>query len=366
MTTSTRILARVAAAIMTAATLAGPAGIHSVEAQAQTPPTIQNLVDAINSGVKTAGKALADTGISSAPHSTIPSGNGPQMTDALAAFTFSLANENMAPAGANDWNCKPTAAHPEPVVLLHGSWMNAYDGFAYMSPQIKQAGFCVYALNYGQEGLLQQGGLGALVPGVNGVAPMEDSAAQVATFVDKVLASTGAHKVNIVGHSQGGPVADQYLKFGGGAAKVDQLITFGATHHGTTLDGIATLGRHLTDMGFNALGFSQLLVGEGLIEQVTGSKFYTTLDAAGDTVAGVHYTSVATTHDEISTPYDATFLTAGPGATVTNVTLQDGCPIDLSDHLSMMYSKRAVSIALRALDPSGHPNLTCTFNPYAL
>ncbi|MGW4350929.1 hypothetical protein ACWELJ_02450 [Nocardia sp. NPDC004582] len=48
------------------------------------------------------------------------------------------------------------------------------------------------------------------------------------------------------------------------------------------------------------------------------------------------------------------------------MTLQDGCGIDLSDHLSMLYSKRAVSIALRALDPSAHPNLVCAFNPYAL
>ncbi|MFE3958106.1 esterase/lipase family protein [Nocardia sp. NPDC059091] len=363
MTTSKRMRVRIAAAIMGAAVLAGT---HSVNAQAATQPTIQDLVDAINTGATTAGKALADTGISSAPHSTIPTGNGPEMTDAVAAFTFSVANENMAPAGANDWNCKPTAAHPEPVVLLHGSWMNAYDGFAYLSPKIKTAGFCVYALNFGQEGLLQQGGLGALVPGVNGIAPMEESAKEVATFIDKVLTSTGAHQVDIIGHSQGGTVADQYLKFDGGAGKVDQLITFGATHHGTTLDGIATLGRHLTDMGFNALGFSQLLVGQGLIEQVTGSSFYSTLDATGDTVPGVHYTSVATTHDEISTPYNATFLTAGPGATVNNVTLQDNCGIDLSDHLSMMYSPRAASIALHALDPAGHPNLVCTFNPYAL
>lgn len=175
MTTSKWMRARVAAAIMSAAALAGLTGVDAVPARADTAPTIQNLVDAINSGVKTAGKALADTGISSAPHSTVPSGNGPQMTDTVAAFTFSLANANMAPSGANDWNCKPTAAHPEPVVLLHGSWMNAYDGFAYMSPQIKRAGFCVYALNYGQEGLLQQGGLSALVPGVNGIAPMEPS-----------------------------------------------------------------------------------------------------------------------------------------------------------------------------------------------
>ncbi|MFJ9365090.1 esterase/lipase family protein [Nocardia sp. NPDC101769] len=204
MTTSNRMRVRIAAAIMGAVVVAGT---HSVNAQAATQPTIQDLVDAINTGVTTAGKALADTGISSAPHSTIPTGNGPETTDAVTAFTFSLANENTAPAGANDWNCKPSAAHPDPVVLLHGSWMNAFDGFAHLSPTIKEAGFCVYALDFGQEGLLQQGGLGALLPGVNGIAPMEESAKEISTFVDKVLTSTGAPKVDIVGHSQGGTVS---------------------------------------------------------------------------------------------------------------------------------------------------------------
>src|SRR5207237_334736 len=47
-----------------------------------------------------------------------------------------------------------------------------------------------------------------------------------------------------------------------------------------------------------------------------------------------------------------------------NITLQDGCDQDLSDHLTMMYSPCAVSIALRALDPAAHPNLVCAFNPW--
>ncbi|WP_446221307.1 hypothetical protein ACTWPB_15105 [Nocardia sp. IBHARD005] len=32
--------------------------------------------------------------------------------------------------------------------------------------------------------------------------------------------------------------------------------------------------------------------------------------------------------------------------------------------LTMMYSPRATSIALRALDPEGSPTVTCAFNPW--
>lgn len=37
------------------------------------------------------------------------------------------------------------------------------------------------------------------------------------------------------------------------------------------------------------------------------------------------------------------------------MTLQDGCPIDLSDHLSMSYSPRAIGIVRKALDPLALP-----------
>ncbi|MGX1775726.1 esterase/lipase family protein [Nocardia brasiliensis] len=293
-------------------------------------------------------------------------GYGPPMTSWLAAFGYGLANPDAAPPGANDWNCKPTAAHPRPVVLLHGTWMNAYNGYAYMGQPIKDAGFCTFTFNYGRSGVIQGGGLGAVLPGVMGTGYIQDSAKQLAVFVDRVLAATGTGEVDIVAHSQGGSMANWYTKFEGGAEKTKYLITYGATHHGTSLDGIGALGRAINNLGIDILGFIEIFVGHAGIQQTIGSDFVNQLNANGDTVPGVDYTIVGTRYDEVTNPYPLTFLQPGPGATVQNITLQDGCEQDLSDHLTMMYSPRSLSIALRALDPVGHPNLECTFNPWVV
>ncbi len=85
----------------------------------------------------------------------------------------------------------------------------------------------------------------------------------------------GASKVDIVGHSQGGVMARQYLKFNGGQSKVQKLITLGATNHGTTLDGIGALGRTINNLGIDVLGLASLPVGVSGIQQVVGSDFIT-------------------------------------------------------------------------------------------
>lgn len=293
-------------------------------------------------------------------------GPGPEMSSYLAAFGYGLTHPDAAPAGSNDWNCKPSAEHPRPVVLVHGTWLNAYDSWSYLSPQLARAGYCVFALNFGRLGILEGGGFGPILPGRYGVGAMEDSAKQLSGFVDRVLAATGGTRVDIVAHSQGGPVSSQYLKFEGGQGKVGNVVSFGATSHGTSLLGIATLGRVITNLGMNILGFYQPIIGVSNTQQVVGSPFYARLNADGDTVPGVAYTAVGTTHDEISNPYDWTFLQPGPDATVENITLQQGCEQDLSDHLTLLYSPRAASIALHALDPARSPDLACTFNPWMI
>ncbi|RDI65381.1 esterase/lipase family protein [Nocardia pseudobrasiliensis] len=308
--------------------------------------------------------AFADSG----SHSSDTVGYGPIFTDEAIAFAYGLANPDVAPQGSNDWNCKPDAAHPRPVVLVHGTWASAFGAYSYMSPQLAEAGYCVFTFNYGRA---NAPGDGLVQPSIGATGYIEDSGKQLAAFVDRVLATTGADQVDMIGHSQGGVVARQYLKFDGGSnsggSKVRHLITFGATNHGTTLSGLGNLLAIVkARTGTDLTAPTEDLIGHAGIQQLVGSSVLRKLNAGGDTVPGVDYTIVADALDEVSTPAPRTFLTAGPGATVHNRTLQDGCALDTSDHNSMLYSPRAVSIALHALDPVAHPNLVCTTNPWLL
>ncbi|MEV0292404.1 alpha/beta fold hydrolase [Nocardia sp. NPDC050710] len=346
-----------------------------VHAEPQTPSTEQQLVDSINAGLLPTAdgrqpKAVVDTGSStgsaSRSYASRVVGEGPEVSAYLAAFAYGLTHPDAAPPGANKPDCTPTAAHPKPVVLVHGTWLNTYDTFAFLSPRLARAGYCVFAFNFGRAGVLDGGGLGPILPGRFGVGPMEDSARQLAEFVDHVRTTTGVDKVDIVAHSQGGPVTSQYLKFEGGADKVGKVVTLGATNHGTSLLGMATLGRLINNLGINILGFYDPIIGRANVQQVVGSEFYAKLNEHGDTVPGIDYTAIGTRHDEISNPYEWTFLQPGPDATVRNITLQDDCAQDMSDHLTLMYSPRAASITLRALDGDANQGLECTFNPWMI
>ncbi|WP_107660456.1 esterase/lipase family protein [Nocardia suismassiliense] len=363
---TSRRLSMAAALLGVCALLLGVAGAgaNAAPPDASIEQRIADRIDASGPGA-----AIADYGFSAGLSGGFASetvGSGPVLPAWLAAFGYGLTHPDAAPPGANDWNCRPTAAHPRPVVLLHGTWMNAYNSFAFMSQPIRDAGFCTFAFNYGRADPTQGGGLPPLLPGVMGTGNIEISAKQLAAFVDRVLSATGAPAVDIIGYSQGGAMANWYTKFEGGAAKVQNLITYGATHHGSTIDGIAALGRAINNIGADIVGASSIVVGHAVAEQTIGSDFVNQLNANGDTVPGVDYTIVGTRYDEIMTPYNLTFLRPGRDASVQNITLQEGCEQDLSDHQTMMYSPRALSIALRALDPDGHPELVCTFNPWLI
>ncbi|MCL7427783.1 triacylglycerol lipase [Streptomyces sp. YS415] len=266
------------------------------------------------------------------------------LTAAVAVVPATAAQAAEAPSsGWNDYSCKPSAAHPRPVVLVHGTFGNSVDNWLGLAPYLTKRGYCVFSLDYGQ------------LPGVpffHGLGPIDKSAEQLDGFVDKVLAATGAAEADLVGHSQGGMMPRYYLRFLGGAAEVNALVGIAPDNHGTTLSGLTNLLPYFP-------GAEDLLstATPALADQIAGSPFLTKLNEGGDTVPGVRYTVIATKYDQVVTPYRSQFL---DGADVRNVLLQELCPVDLSEHLAIgLFDRIAFHEVSNALDPARARPTTC-------
>ncbi|MDQ6778593.1 MAG: hypothetical protein M3071_20750 [Actinomycetota bacterium] len=92
-------------------------------------------------------------------------------------------------------------------------------------------------------------------------------------------------------------------------------------------------------------------------EFLTGSPFLTGLDARGTALPGVTYTDIVTKYDELVQRYTSGILDA-PG--VTNFTVQDQCPTDFSEHLTVAFDPTAAQDILNALDPAHARPVPCT------
>ncbi|MFE5615964.1 esterase/lipase family protein [Streptomyces sp. NPDC056543] len=261
----------------------------------------------------------------------------------LAPTAASAQASTTSSRGWNDFSCKPSAAHPRPVVLVHGTFGNSIDNWLALAPYLVNRGYCVYSLDYGQL---------PNVPFFHGLGPIDKSAEQLDAYVDKVLAATGAAEADVVGHSQGGMMPRYYLKFLGGAEKVNALVGIAPDNHGTTLLGLTKLLPYFP-------GVEDFVTEKtpGLADQIAGSPFITKLNAGGDTVPGVTYTVIATKYDEVVTPYRSGFL---DGPNVTNVVIQDRCALDLSEHVAIGTVDRVTFHEVEnALDPAHATPTTC-------
>lgn len=273
----------------------------------------------------------------------VPYGNA-----ALADFALHEVFAPTSVAGANH-NCMPSASHPYPVVLVHGTAEDEGSNWVSLAPLLANNGYCVYAFNYGETDL-------SLAGRVDALNYIQHSAQELSDFVNSVLSRTDASKVDIVGHSQGGMMPNYYLKFLGGASKVNLLIGLAPSNHGTTVDGLTTLLEEIP--GSSLLGGLLAAIGAPAIpQQLVGSPFETHLFAGGDTVPGPRYVVIETAHDEIVTPYTNAFLS---GPDVTNITIQNQCPTDPAKHIGLTEDSPALQNVLNQLSASPDPSFSAT------
>lgn len=240
--------------------------------------------------------------------------------------------------GTNDWTCKPSAAHPNPVVLVHGTAGNRSTNWQTYGPLLKNNGYCVFALTYGSTVPVPYPGA------LGGFGDMKASAAALGAFVDQVLAATGARKVDLIGHSQGTLMPNYWVKFLGGAPRVDKYISLAPVWAGTRLADPITLFSLVFGIPEDLMP-----VCTACAQFASGAEFIRAMNAGGAAVPGVTYVNIMTKYDELVVPY-----TSGRAPGMTNLVVQDTCALDFAEHFEIAADPNAAVMVLNALDPA-HP-----------
>ncbi|GGF12928.1 lipase [Williamsia phyllosphaerae] len=284
---------------------------------------------------------LGSGGVASAgpeqSRSVVPGAAAPVVRTQAGAVAYAKAHPDAAPPRANDFRCRPNAAHPRPVLLLHGTDSSAYSDFGEIAPMLARRGFCVFAINYG----------GRPSTTSFGTEDVRRSGRQVAEFIPRVLAATGASMLDIIGYSQGANIGRYVIADLGAAKQVRRWIGLAAPSYGSVFYGLAPLAR----IPGLVAAVGPDTVSTALVQQIAGSEFIRRLNRGGDTVAGVDYTTIGSRYDEVIQPYTNIALRSR-GA--TNILVSDRCAADMVGHFGMPYDRYAQQLLINVIDP-GHP-----------
>ncbi|MGY0007401.1 lipase family alpha/beta hydrolase, partial [Micromonospora sp. I033] len=175
-----------------------------------------------------------------------------------------------------------------------------------------------------------------------GFGDIRESARALSSYVDQVRAATGAAKVDLVTHSEGGLVSRWYVKFLGGAGKVDHYVSLGSPQQGTYVANI-----------INFLGLGSCAGIVACQQMSIGSSFLADLNGGDDTPGAVRWTTVRTWQDELVRPVDNATLADG----ATNVLVQAWCPLRIVGHLGLVLDGTTYTVVRQVLaDAAIRPN----------
>lgn len=268
---------------------------------------------------------------------------GPTATSYVQAAAYSWLHPGAAVPGTNV-QCTPQPGQI-PVVLIPGTGEDAYATWAGLAQQLHDEGLCVYTFNHNPAVIH-----GRPIEPLAFSGDIRESAAMLAEVVQSVLAETGAHRVNLVGHSQGGgPLPHWYLTRLGGERYVDQLIALAPSNNGANPMGASEFMdrhdgmRHRMEERLakkNMHAWSQQLRGSELLEELHSGPL---------TRDSVRYTVLASRYDTTVSPPESSFIDE-PG--VRNVYLQDIDPTSRASHFDLPYDASVVAFVFSVLADS--------------
>jgi len=220
-------------------------------------------------------------------------------------------------------SCKGNlAAGPTPVLLVPGTAYTPKTDFSWnWEPALGKLGisWCTVEL-----------------PG-HALGDIQTAAEYVVNAV-RTMYSGGGRRISIIGHSQGGMLPRWVFRFWPDTrAMVDDLVGLSPSNHGTYDSDFAC----------------QFGCPPAAWQQGEGAEFIKALNSDQETFPGISYTSAYTHTDEIVTPNfggSPSSALHGGGGEITNVAIQDVCPLDLNDHLAIgTYDPVAYALAIDAL-----------------
>ena len=202
-----------------------------------------------------------------------------------------------------------------PVVLVHGTFANTRRAYSTLAPVLKESGFCLYALNYGK-----QGGYG-----VNGTADIQSSLLEVTKFIEHVLQETGAEKISVVGHSQGGLLAFLASNTPTLADKIDRVVAVAPSLRGTDRIPPKVSSAHCP----------------ACVQLGSESDFMRDLKQRKLNPSGLRALVLATKGDLVVTPVESQFVNESG---VTNLYLQDQFPNLRASHSGLLHVPQAAAL----------------------
>jgi triacylglycerol lipase len=233
--------------------------------------------------------------------------------------------------------CTPfTHSDKPPVLLVHGTFTAGYEQYEWnYLPLLAARGFDVCAVTYPDRGLGDQ----------------QISAEYVVHALRSIHAATG-RKVAMIGHSQGATMPRWALKWWPSARNaVADFVLIAGPNHGTLVADPTGQGVQ------NPLGMPA-----AFYQFSSGSNFITALNAGDETPGDIDYTNLYTLTDELVQPVlpepTAALDWRQDNPRVANILMQDVCPLNLVDHVTIGTTDRiAFELAVDAISNPGPANV---------